>query len=628
MARPTLPGPRRLRRPWAGLVVAVAVAGCGGHARMVPKTGRAIGQVELVDARSVDRGDVLGGLGLIYARDQGQPFGRFLVAQDERRIASYYVRRGFFAASVTSTVTTTATRADVTFTVVEGARARLVRVDVVGLPPDARVSAAALRAQVPLADGAPFDYTAYDEATPRLPEVLRAAGYARAKVDGVVLADRARAEAVIRLTVTLGPLAHFGQVELRDVPAGLEEAVAARVEFAPGEPYRPAALETTRTALYGLGRFALVRVEPDRDEDDVVDVTITVAEAPRHDLRLGGGVGLNPLALELRGLAQYGVAAWPWPLTTTRLELRPALVIHRDDRTRSPRVDAVATLDRLDLIRPRYSGAIEGGFSYLEVEAYASYGPRARLSVRSPSYADVVQASVGWQLGLTAYTNLAAVLDDALIARLGLDGVDRIGAFDQSVVVDLRDDRLAPRRGAYLEVRAEEGTVAAGGALTYLRLIPDLRGYVSLGSVTAAARVRAGVLTGDGPVTRRFFGGGANGYRGLPERQLAPFAGVGSAQVPYGGTGLLEVSGELRFPLPRLPYDLAGVAFLDGGDVPDDWAAIALDHLHWAAGLGLRLPTLIGAVRLDVAYRLTRTGAGEPRPGERWTFHLSVGEAF
>ena len=533
---------------------------------MVPKTGRAIGAVELVGARPGDRGAVLAGLGLVYARATGQPFGRFLVAQDERRIASYYVRRGFFAAAVSSAVTDAAGAADVEFTIVLGARATLVRVDVVGLPPDAGVSAAALRALVPLADGAPFDHDVYAEAAPRVPEALQAAGYARAKVEGVVLADRARAEAVIRLTVELGPLTRFGEVEVRGVPPGLEGAVAARVGFAAGDRYRPAALDDARAALYGLGRFALVRVEPDRDDDEVVDVTITVAEAARHDLRLGGGVGLNPIALELRALAQYGVAAWPWPLTTTRLEVRPALVIQRDDRTRSPRVDAIATLDRLDLFRPRYGGAVEGGFSYLAVEAYASYGPRVRLSLRSPSYRDVVSASLGWQLGLIAYTDVAAALDDALIARLGLDGVDRIGAFDQSVVVDLRDDRVAPRRGGYLEVRAEQGTVAAGGALSYLRLVPDLRGYASVGSLTVAARARAGALLGDGPATHRFFGGGANGFRGLPERQLSPFVGVGDGRVPYGGTAALELSGELRFPLPWLPLDLAGAAFVDGGE--------------------------------------------------------------
>jgi outer membrane translocation and assembly module TamA len=51
-------------------------------------------------------------------------------------------------------------------------------------------------------------------------------------------------------------------------------------------------------------------------------------------------------------------------------------------------------------------------------------------------------------------------------------------------------------------------------------------------------------------------------------------------------------------------------------------------NLHWAAGLGLRLFTIVGAVRADVGYRLNRTGYGEPDPGSHFAFHLSIGEAY
>ena len=620
------------------LALAIALAlmlGCAGRAASVPRTGRAIGDVTLVGARSGDGGAIKRGLGLVYARDNGQRFARFLVAQDERRIASFYVRRGYFSAAVTSEITTHDRISDVTFTIVPGERAKLVRVDVLGAPEgDDAVSAAALRALIPIADGAPFDHATWEAASPQLPAALHEAGYARATVEAMVLADKQRAEAVIRVTVTPGPVSTFGEVTWRDVPDGLTGAVRARLAFAPGDRYRPGALDETRAALYALGRFALVRLESDRDpSDDVVDVTITVAESPRHELRLGGGFGLDSLAVEARALAQYAVAAWPWPLTSTRLDLRPALVVQRTDRTLSPRINAGVTLERLDLVRPRYTGAVEASFSYLEVEAYASYGPRLRLSARTPTFAGVATATAGAQVGVTGYTGLSKALDDDLIERLGLLGFDRVGALDQILVLDLRDDTVAPRRGGYVELRAEEGVATDGDS--YLRLLPDARAYQRLGPVTVALRARAGLLRGDAPATRRFFGGGASGYRGLPERQLSPFAervvDGDTLRVPYGGTALLELSGELRVPLPDVPVvdlPIAGAMFVDGGDVTESWAALALDHLHWALGLGLRVPTPIGAVRLDVAYRMTRFGDGEPRANERFAVHLSVGEAF
>jgi outer membrane translocation and assembly module TamA len=79
--------------------------------------------------------------------------------------------------------------------------------------------------------------------------------------------------------------------------------------------------------------------------------------------------------------------------------------------------------------------------------------------------------------------------------------------------------------------------------------------------------------------------------------------------------------------------------FLDGGDVTDaakDPALtgvpatrdLDLSNLHWALGAGLRLQTVVGPVRLDVAYRLNRTEAGEPEAGSHYAYHLTVGEAF
>lgn len=611
--------------------LALATA-CAARPRVVRAGQVGIGDIRLSGAESMDDDVIIDGLGLTHARETGQPFARFLVGLDRRRVRSFYVRRGFFGVAVESNVDQRHNRADVTFTIVEGPRARLARVVINGAPDD--VPADELRGRIPIDDGDTFDYQRYEGALPDLVKKLQEHGYARADVRGMVVADSERNEAVIQIDVAPGPLARFGTVYVDGVPRGLEGAVTARIGVHAGAPYSIKAIEQTRAALYELGRFGLVRVESDHDRDEVVDVLVRVEEAPRHELRLGGGVGADPLSFEVRGRAAFGVAAWPWPLTTARSELRPAVVLKRDSSDIAPRLDATATLDRVDLIRPRFGGTAEASFSYLAVEAYTSYGPRLRLTARSPTYARAVQFTAGWQLGVVDYLDISPVIDDPTKMRLGLLRTDRIGAFEASVVVDLRDNRVSPSRGGYLEVRAEQGTEAAGGALTYTRVAPEARGYLPLGPLVLGGRVRVGVLAGDVPAIRRFFAGGANSHRGFPERHLAPFAeGVvdGEMQaVPFGGSSSLELSTELRFPLPDIPYlpPFAGAAFLDGGDVTDSSDELTLDALHWASGLGLRLPTPIGAVRLDVGYRLNRYELGEPVHGHRFAYHLSVGEAF
>ena len=607
------------------------ITACGAKAPPVTPGQRAIGSIDLEGAASVDDDELKGGLGLVHARENGQPFARFLVSQDAQRIQGYYVRRGFLGVAVESAVVRRGERQDVTFKIEEGARARLLRVEIEGLPADAGVSAAELRELIPIDDGDVFDYDTYELARPTLPEALAEAGYARAKVEGVVVADKERAQVLIRLMVEAGARARFGEVSLVGVPPGLGPTVRNRLQVKEGAVYSPRALEDTRNQLYETGRFSLVRVEVDHDADEVANVKVTVAEAARRDLRLGGGVGIDPFAYEVRGRAVHSVAAWPWPTTTSRVELRPALQIQRDDQSLRPRVDAVAAIDRLDFIRPRYTGAAEASYAYLAVEAFTSYGPRLRISTRTPIFLRAIQGAAGWQLGLTSYTDLSPALDPGLVDRLGLGDTDRIGSFDQSVIVDLRDDKIDTRQGGYFELHAEEGTVAAGGARTFLRLVPDLRGYLSAGPVTFAARTRAGVLFGDVPPTRRFFGGGAGGYRGLPGRQLSPVATTadGSVRVPYGGTALLDVSVEARVPVTtwrELGFGLA--VFVDGGDVTEGWDRLDVGHLHWAAGAGLRVKTIVGAIRADIGYRLTRSGSGEPRVGDDFAYHLGLGEAF
>mgnify|MGYP000865276655 CR=1 FL=1 len=621
-----------MRTPGLLVIVLATTTACGVRTRPVAPGEVGVGSIRITGAASVDDDVIIEGLGLTHARETGQPFARFLVGLDRRRVRSFYVRRGFFGVEVESEVERREDRADVTFAIDEGAQARLARVVFEGHPDDVPVDA--LRARIPIDDGDPFDYERYELAVPDVVSELQAHGYAYARVNGMVIADPARSEAIIRLEVEPGPLARFGQITVDGVPPGLGDAVSARVVMRTGDRYSVKALDDTRAALYQLGRFGLVRVEADRERDEIVNVLVRVEESPRHEVRLGGGVGMDPVAYEVRGRAAYGVAAWPWPLTTARVELRPALVLQRGGDEVAPRVAATATLDRIDLFYPRFGGTAEASFSYLAVEAYTSYGPRARLTARTPTYRRMMQATVGWQLGLVGYRDVSPVLDDATVMQLGLDRTARIGAYEASAVLDLRDDRVAPTRGGYVELRAEQGTEAAGGALTYTRVTPEARGYLPLGPAVLGARARLGALAGDAPAVRRFFAGGANSHRGFPERHLAPFAAGmvdGNArEVPYGGTASLELSTELRFPLPDLPYlpPLGGAAFLDGADVTESWGAMAIGRLHWASGLGLRLPTPIGPVRLDVGYRLNRVEPGEPQAGQRFAFHLSVGEAF
>jgi translocation and assembly module TamA len=616
---------------------AALVVGCGGAQRTLAPNEVGVGIITVVGANEVDPGDLKSGLGVTRAKELNHPYARYLLGLDRRRIQGYYLRHGFFRATVTSKATPRGKLTDVEYTIVEGPRARMTAVDIVGMPPD--VPEAELRGKILLADGDPFDYTSYELARPTLVAVLEENGYAHAKVTPTVIANKDHDTAVIRIEIDPGPRAVFGKVEVTGVKGPLARTVKNRLHIKDGDPYSLHAIADSRADLYELGRFSIVQLETDKaGREPIVPVEVKIGEKPRNELRAGGGVGYSPISYEVRGRTSYGIAGWPTPLMNSRFEVRPAVVRLKDEAGFQPRIEAVASFERLDLFRPRLIGTVEGSFSYLTLEAYTSYGPRVHTALRSPLYRRIVSASLGWGLQELRFRELDIALSMDDVTRYGLDQPERVGAFDQALIVDLRDSPLVPTRGAYGEVRIEEGTKAAGGAFSYFKIAPDLRGYFSLGSTTFAARVGFAMISGEVPVTKRLFSGGASTQRGFGERRLAPEV-IGmdengeERRVPIGGAAMFSTSFELRRHLATVGTDVrvGTVLFVDGADVAEKVGDIELGNLHWAMGTGLRINYFV-PFRLDVGYRLNRIGPMDPDPATstwgRMAIHLSVGEAF
>ncbi len=623
----------------AGLLLLVVLGGigCGGRQRPAGdrRTAHKDIEVRFIGNREYGGKRLKRGLSLQRAIHAGRSFDQFLVSTDEERLRGFYLRRGYFDVRVTSSADDQGDKVVVTFRIDEGPRARVLRVDIVGLPDDPEIDRERLLEILGLEPGDHFRYEDYELAKPLLVQELERAGYAHATLDAGVAADRIRHEAIIRLRFDPGPLSQFGQVTLVGVSGHLADAARARIRFDEGDRYSITRLEETQAVLYEMGRFSVVRVDPDRTvRGPVVPVTIRVALAERNELRLGGGFGVDPESFDVHGRAGYRIAGWPRPLITSRLELRPALVMIRQDRELEPRVEALAGMERLDLLRvPLLRADAEVSFSYLVWEAYTSVGPRVQLGLRYPVLLPELHLGAAWNFRMLDFRDIHPVIDATTAESLGLD-VDtyRLGFFEQSLIVDLRDSPIGTRRGLYGELRVEEGTVAAGGTFSYLRLTPELRGYLPLPArVVIAGRLRVGGLRGDLPITQRYFSGGASSHRGFGERRLAPVV-TGTVDgeersVVVGGGGLVESNFEIRAPLGTVrKFPIGGVLFVDGGDVDQRLRDIDVGNLHWAAGGGLRVHTPVGPLRVDLGYRLNRVDGLDPL--ERLAFHLNIGEAF
>jgi outer membrane protein insertion porin family len=116
------------------------------------------------------------------------------------------------------------------------------------------------------------------------------------------------------------------------------------------------------------------------------------------------------------------------------------------------------------------------------------------------------------------------------------------------------------------------------------------------------------------PLPERFFGGGGTSIRGFGLNQAGPRDPC--TGFPIGGLALLAFNQELHFPM-KLPFvgnKLGGTVFYDGGNVYRDVNHISLawkppsptdlTYFSHTVGFGVRYPTPIGPVRVDLGYQL------------------------
>jgi hypothetical protein len=234
---------------------------------------------------------------------------------------------------------------------------------------------------------------------------------------------------------------------------------------------------------------------------------------------------------------------------------------------------------------------------------------------------------------------------------------------------DMRNDPLDPKRGYMLSNSLQVALPILGGTVSDLRIRPEARFYVTKNKLTFAVRATTGLLfprnygageDGDARededrqilLFRGFFSGGpfsnrGYSYSGVGRHGTLDFSNEGGIRCsedfvtidprclrPLGGLTLWEASVELRFPLAFLA-PLGAVVFLDSSDVRPGRVDYGFDTPHLAPGLGLRYPTPVGPVRLDLGFRLLEA-LGREKPlgsppeifGAPLTLQLAVGQAF
>jgi translocation and assembly module TamA len=562
---------------------------------------------------------------------------------DLKRVTAFYADRGYFDARVVSHAVNPHGRkgdaVDVVITVQENSPTEIAAVRWQGFPaaqqPRARKEADSWKVE----PGHRFDYPAYSAVKQAVDEKTKAAGYAYGSVSGQVNVDRDRHAADIAFDDRPGPLVRFGRTRIEGNGRIPTWKLMRRVAWKEGDLYDPADLATTQGGLYHLGVFSSVRIDLPPEPTDVADVVVRVKPGPLRELRLGTGLGVDRAREEARLRAEWTISNFLGGLRQLRLRSLPAYVVIPS--VTDIQRNGFAAENDIELTQPDAFGTTAtlhalAGYDLGIAEGYQYYGPRGQLGGSQTLWRHRLLAGASWNLQYLTFFNVDQdVFGGASEQFFGFRNPYRLAYFEEFAQLDLRNRPLDPTAGAYFSVHVEEGDPAVGSAFHYVKISPDVRAYAPLSRrVVLAGRATVGWISpyggDDSPITRRFRLGGPADHRGFGFGRLSPQALDNQGRlIPYGGDGAVLLSGESRFDVTKFGGNwLSLIPFVDAGDVTTHFSELDLRRLHVATGLDAGYTTVIGIVRAGAAVRLNRVGAGNPDPGERFAYHITVGEAF
>ncbi len=612
--------PYRYPSPW--LAALCLWLGVGLSAAMGAESGAALPltlvAVEIRGAKIIPAAQVKDQLSLElpsrWPWKKPPPFRPEDLENDLERLKIFYRRQGFYHTTITSQLQVDEQgRVRAILQVEEGPFIRVNQIKVEVRDPGADLDYAQLAREHPLKPGQRFTERGYDELRAQYVTALQDHGHPRGQVRGRVYLDELENRADIHLTVEPGPRCVFGEVQLIKHANVPDYLILRKLTFRPGEVFSFRKLYESQRQLYETDLFKSVSLTPAEvpEGETVIPVVVEVHRGKRGTVKVGVGYGevdlfRARLALRLRNLGGGG--------RLLDLEGKYSL---RESRV-------TGTFTNPQFLASRWDAVVQGGWVEWDLPGFQdrAFFTQARLE-RDLPWRLRFYAGHGLEFARpfgipneTLFILREARPDKLFTASMLLFGVRR----------DTTDRSLDPESGHILSLTQELALDFLGGNLQFSRTVAEARGYRTLGrpGLVLAGRLKFGVIepiqgTGEIPLFRRFFAGGAGSVRGYRFNYLGPRNEAGT---PIGGEAILEGNAELRVPLYK---EFRGVVFFDFGNVYFRTQEVDPGHLKYAAGLGLRYRTPIGPLGVDVGFPLNRQ---DPRQDPPYRFIFSIGQQF
>jgi len=425
-----------------------------------------------------------------------------------------------------------------------------------------------------------------------------------------ILLDETNFTGDYTLPIDLGPRAVFGGFTTDGRLAFDVKHVGVFARFKRGQLYDTRKVDDMRQALVATGLFSTVSVEPVKtgqpapDGTEYVDLRVRQRAGPARTLAGTAGYSTG------QGFSLEG--SW-----THRNLFKPEGALILSGITGTQEQGLSATFRRSNAGRRDRTVSLTASANHNDYDAYEAYTGTisGRISYDSTP---IWQKRWTWYYGF----ELTGTNED----RWNFDtntrdrGTYFIAAAPGFLGYDTSDNLLNPTRGFRVKANLSPETSVKGAVHPYARAMVEGTAYYPVtDAIVLAGRVRVGSIVGTGrdelPPSRRYYGGGGGSVRGFGFQELGPRSPDDKA---VGGRSLNEFAIEARYRFGN--YGI--VPFIDAGQVYES-SMPQFSNIRFGAGIGGRMYTNFGPVRVDVATPINR------QPGEsKVAVYISIGQAF
>lgn len=430
----------------------------------------------------------------------------------------------------------------------------------------------------------------------------------------------------VTYTVDEGIVGYVNKIKIRGNIKTKDKVIRRELRIYPGERFDGQKLKRGKERLQNLGFFEEVGydIEPsDSPDASKRDLVVDVKESKTGEFSFGGGYSSVDSLIGFVEIAQKNFDWRNFPYFTgggQDLRLRAELGSVTSNFELSftePWMWDYPVSFGFDAYRRAHDRESDVGYGYSEKRT----GGDLRLGKELNEY---LRGDMLYRIEEVDISNVSSDATNDLRKEIGKN---IISSMQFGLTKDTRDNIFNPAQGYVLGGSFELAGGPLGGDKDFAKVTGTASKYFSLPrSSVIEFKLRAGLSDAYGnssavPIYERFYAGGAYSIRGYHERKVGPIDTV--SKDPIGGESMLIGNIEYLYPLADF---LKAAVFYDVGNVWSKVDKFASGGYKTGIGLGVRVKTPIGPLRLDYGFPMNKE-PGEPDKGSG-RFHFSLSHGF